>query len=453
MTEAHTELAKRGYVVGGRVFGYRNHVVYNGEDRDGNPLRSHVERVIDPKEAEVVRRIFTLYDSGYGLKRIAKLLTSEHAPEPKHFIRKDGLLPVAGWSPSTVRAALTRETYRGVVIWNKTKKKNSWGKLAPTDRPESEWVRTSAEHLRIIDEQLWKRTEARRREVEGKAVRFESGRISGRPPKNAAINLLAGLATCGNCGGGLIVDSSLRKTGRVPEYVCHRQRANGGCTNTLRVPVADVNEAVLQAIEEHALTPEAIEQVIRLTERDDIVEQQAALVRERKDTETRISRLVAAIENGGDAASLVAKVRELEERLRGIDAEAASLQPIPRLAPAVIESRLTEWRRLLRLSVTQGRTVLQRILRGRVTFTPRSDADGYHFSAPTRFDKLFTGIACEGRPGWLAPSDLRGTDKIGVNDTLDSDYGRVLEVALKGWCARQDSNLWPTAPEAVALSS
>ena len=31
-----------------------------------------------------------------------------------------------------------------------------------------------------------------------------------------------------------------------------------------------MNEAVLQAIEEHALTPEAIEQVIRLTELDDV---------------------------------------------------------------------------------------------------------------------------------------------------------------------------------------
>jgi hypothetical protein len=30
---------------------------------------------------------------------------------------------------------------------------------------------------------------------------------------------------------------------------------------------------------------------------------------------------------------------------------------------------------------------------------------------------------------------------------------RVLEEIREGWCARQDSNLWPTAPEAVALSS
>ena len=104
----------------------------------------------------------------------------------------------------------------------------------------------------------------------------------------------------------------------MPEYICHRHRTNGTCTNALRMPVADMNEAVLQAVEEHALTPEAIEQVIHLTERDDVADQQAALARERKDVEKRIARLVAAIETGGDAASLVAKLRELEARQRAI---------------------------------------------------------------------------------------------------------------------------------------
>ena len=44
----------------------------------------------------------------------------------------------------------------------------------------------------------------------------------------------------------------------------------------LHVPVAEMNEAVLSAVEEHALTPAAIEQVIQLTERDDAQEQHAA---------------------------------------------------------------------------------------------------------------------------------------------------------------------------------
>ena len=65
-----------------------------------------------------------------------------------------------------------------------------------------------------------------------------------------------------------------------------------------------MNEAVLQAVEEHALTPAAIEQVIRLSERDDVTELQNKLTREQKDVAKRIARLVAVIETGGNAASL-----------------------------------------------------------------------------------------------------------------------------------------------------
>ena len=135
------------------------------------------------------------------------------------------------------------------------------------------------------------------------------------------------------CGGGLVVETSPRKRGRIPEYICYRHRANGGCTNTLRMPVADLNEAVLFAVEEHALTPEAIEQVMHLSERDDVAELQEKLARERKDVEKRIARLVTAVENGGDAPSLVAKLRELEARRRTIDVEVTNLRPIPGWPP------------------------------------------------------------------------------------------------------------------------
>ena len=65
--------------------------------------------------------------------------------------------------------------------------------------------------------------------------------------------------------------------------------------------------------EEHALTPEAAEQVIALTERDDAREQDA-LAKERRDVNRRIHRPVKVIKNSGDAASLVAKVREPPSR-------------------------------------------------------------------------------------------------------------------------------------------
>ena len=72
-------------------------------------------------------------------------------------------------------------------------------------------------------------------------------------------------------------------------------------------------------------------------------------------------------------------------------------------------------------STTQGRAVLQRVLRGRITFTPK--CWGYEFEAPTRFDKLFLGVAVETK---REVSDA-GTEHIGPEDTFDADYGRLLE--------------------------
>jgi hypothetical protein len=87
---------------------------------------------------------------------------------------------------------------------------------------------------------------------------------------------------------------------------------------------------------------------------------------------------------------------------------------------------LAEWRRLLRGSTTQARAVLQRVLRGRLTFAPNADGSGYDFAGPTRFDKLFSGVACP-RPSWMPRDDRTGLDDIDIEDTPDVDYGRLLE--------------------------
>jgi hypothetical protein len=160
--------------------------------------------------------------------------------------------------------------------------------------------------------------------------------------------------------------------------------------------VAVLNEAVLQAIEEHALTPKVIDQVILLAERDDVREQEDSLERQERDLNRRIARVVEAIEAGGEVASLVEKLRTLEGSKAAAAAQRASLKPIPRLSPQVVEDHLAEWRRLLRASTTQGRAVLQRILASRIVFTPLPSGKGYTFTAETRFSKLFSGVTLDG---------------------------------------------------------
>lgn len=63
---------------------------------------------------------------------------------------------------------------------------------------------------------------------------------------------------------------------------------------------------------------------------------------------------------------------------------------------------------------------------------PDGPPNGYDFEGPTRFDKLFSGIAVE-RPKLLVRGDTTGCESIGPEDTFDGDYGRLLDrVCVKG---------------------
>jgi len=110
--EAHAAKHKRGHVVGGRVFGYRNKDVFVGQDAHDRPIRSHVERAIDEAEGRIVYRIFEMYDSGMGLKAIAKQFNREAVIPPTPFVHKDAskVGPVRGWATSTIRAILSAVT-------------------------------------------------------------------------------------------------------------------------------------------------------------------------------------------------------------------------------------------------------------------------------------------------------------------------------------------------------
>jgi hypothetical protein len=183
------------------VFGYRLKKVFSGTDRDGNPLCSHTEYEVNPVEAPVVLRAFELADAGHGLKSITRILRREGAPRP-HYGLHEGETPILGWATSTIHALLRRELCRGEIVWNRWKKRDDWGQIGGRRRPDADVVRVPAKHLR------WQRVQARRVDAEGRAVRFAGGRLGGRPRKDKVRHLLTGLAACGLCGGGLVVEQS-----------------------------------------------------------------------------------------------------------------------------------------------------------------------------------------------------------------------------------------------------
>jgi hypothetical protein len=54
-----------------------------------------------------------------------------------------------------VHEILYRELYRGVIVWNKTQKRNQWGQHQQRARPVSEHLRVEAPALRIVAEPDW----------------------------------------------------------------------------------------------------------------------------------------------------------------------------------------------------------------------------------------------------------------------------------------------------------
>ena len=124
----------------GVCFGYRNVEIVGADGK-----RSHVEREIEPAEADVIRQIFQLSADGYGMKAIAKRLNEAGAPSPRAQQGRS-----QSWAPSSVRAVLFRPLYRGEIVWNQTRKRDTWGHMHQTGRPEPTGFVSRRQQLRIV---------------------------------------------------------------------------------------------------------------------------------------------------------------------------------------------------------------------------------------------------------------------------------------------------------------
>jgi hypothetical protein len=83
-----------------------------------------VVRVVNEREPAVVCRIFQLCAQGHGMRGIVQQLNEEAAPCPRPQCGRP-----AGWAPSSVREVLYRPLYRGELVWNRSRKRDTWGQV------------------------------------------------------------------------------------------------------------------------------------------------------------------------------------------------------------------------------------------------------------------------------------------------------------------------------------
>ena len=405
-TDAMVRKARAGHVTGGRVFGYDNREVLADEaGPDGRRRRLHVERVVNPAEAAVVGRIFELCAAGRGFKRIAATLNHERAraPPPRAAGR------VCPWAASTVRDVVHRELYRGVVVWNRTKKRNQWGLKTYTPRAESEWLRLEQPALRIVEETLWRAAHERLEGTRGAYLRGTRGRLWGRPASGLESRyLLTGFLACGVCGGSLVVTSRDMKTRRKFAYACsyNRFRGTAVCSNGLWAPMEAADREILDALERDLLRPEIVEaafaealEALRPS-RDASEQRRATLEAEQRRLDGELGRLTEALVAGGDMASLVAAMKTREQRRGDLADELATLTRVRQMGePALaglhadLRARLADWQGLLRRQPAQGRQILRKLLVGRLVFTPRVTATEryYEYSGDATLGRLLAG--------------------------------------------------------------
>ena len=190
---------------------------------------------IVPTEADIVRKIFTLYNSGWGYKKIANYLTDQGIPTPRMAERerkeKEGVeckrqvKPV--WAIVTVQGILDNDFYIGTLRQGKYARRKING--AEIKRDESDHLVFENHHQAIIDYRTFATTRALR----------EKRTTSSYRGVKINDNTYSGFLFCGDCGSPMFAmsRSDLKDAYRCGEY--HKRGLKACTSHHIRVDKLD----------------------------------------------------------------------------------------------------------------------------------------------------------------------------------------------------------------------
>ena len=192
----------------------------------GSIINNRKEFEIVPTEAEIVRRIFDLYNNeGWGYKRIANYLTDQGVPTPRmsEQMRKEAdgrdykRAVKAAWAIVTVQGILDNDFYIGTLRQGKYTRAKINGK--DVKRDDGEQIVIENHHQAIIDYRTFAVT---------RALREKRSRNNYRGVK-IYDNVYSGFLECGDCGSPMF---STSRSDLAPAYTCgtYHRRGLKGCT-------------------------------------------------------------------------------------------------------------------------------------------------------------------------------------------------------------------------------
>lgn len=173
---------------------------------------------IVPHEAEIVKRIFEMYQSPMSDITIAKHLNADRVP------RSSGK-----WSGFAINYILTNPTYCGRLRWNfrKIEGKRTYQEIIVPGTQEA-----------IISEELFDRIQAMRK------------RRSVKREKVVSHYAFTGILRCNRCGSAMIGKKQTRQSGKYTRYYACHGRSNSGICNMPLIQEGVIERMFLDALKE-----------------------------------------------------------------------------------------------------------------------------------------------------------------------------------------------------------
>ena len=294
--------------------------------------------LVDEEAAEVVRRIFSLTQEGYGPYQIACKLSADRIEIPVvHLARfNEGVnrsKPVKdpyGWGSSTIVNILKKREYLGHTINFKTRKHFKDKKSHYVS--EDEWTIFENTHEAIIDQQTFDLVQKIRSNVR----RYPNGWGEAAP--------LTGLLYCADCGGKMYVHRT-NNGKRISQYTCSNYTkvpCGTLCPTQHRINESAVLTLVsdtLRAIAEYSRNDRT--EFIHTVQETQVAQQSADISKKRR-------RLAAAQKRAGELEKLICKIYEdnalgklPDARYKALDAQYAKEQDALEIEIAELEKAVT----------------------------------------------------------------------------------------------------------------
>ncbi|EDU37898.1 recombinase family protein [Clostridium sporogenes] len=281
----------------------------------GYEVNEEKKYVINEREAESVRLIFDMYISGYSHSQMVDELNA------RGFKTKVGAI----FRINSINSVLNNEKYTGVYIYNKSAKKDAFGKRnSHAYKDPSEIIKIEGGMPQIVSKDTFKKAQdilkSRKR----------------KPGANKAKEnyLLSGLIKCGCCGKSY--QGNRRQAQNKPMYISYRCSYRGATSSKVcdnkEIRKEYVEEYVLSELERKIFNDGAIAYLVaginnnlqKQNKIDD--EKKEVIVNELKEIDAKINNIVTAIASGFMQEEFKMKMDELKEKKSDLEFKQAQLK-------------------------------------------------------------------------------------------------------------------------------